>query len=150
MKTIDTYIIEKLKISKKPITKHTLFPKDRDELIDMIEAEIEKHGDECSLNHIDVSNITNMSRLFIGTNFNGDISEWNVSNVTNMHSMFAISNFNGDISGWDISSVENMDFMFADSKFNNDISNWDISNIKHKFSIFINCPINDKYKPRFK
>ncbi len=34
--------------------------------------------------------------------FNGDISNWNVSNVTNMVKLFGYSNFNQNISGWDI------------------------------------------------
>ena len=37
----------------------------------------------------------------------GDISKWNVSNVTNMSGLFEGSNFNGDISEWDY-NVTNM------------------------------------------
>ena len=44
--------------------------------------------------------------------FKGDISSWNVSNVTNMSNMFLMSEFNGDISKWDVSSVTNMESMF--------------------------------------
>ena len=40
--------------------------------------------------------------------------------------------------------------MFMCSKFNNDISNWDVSNVKFKLSMFDNCPIKEKYKPKFK
>ena len=85
MKKIKTYIIEKLKVSK---AVYTLFPKTKNELQQMIKDEISKNGNECSLNHIDVSKITDMSKLFSFSNFDGDISGWNVSNCKKMYLMF--------------------------------------------------------------
>ena len=85
MKTLKQHIFEKLKVSKNP---YTLFPKTNEELKHMIEDEISKNGNECSLNHIDVSRITDMSKLFFGYGFTVDISEWNVSNVKDMKFMF--------------------------------------------------------------
>ena len=87
MKTINTYIREKLKISNKKTT-HTLFPKTKVELATMIEKEIKRNGVKCSLNHSDVSKITDMEDLFMHSHFKGDISEWDVSSVTDMSSMF--------------------------------------------------------------
>jgi surface protein len=61
-----------------------------EELKELIDYIIGYVGYECSLNWIDVSNITDMSLVFgnddIGHRhkFNGDISKWNVSNVKNM------------------------------------------------------------------
>ena len=100
MKEIKTYIIEKLKVS----SMHTspLFPKTTEELRKIIKAEISKNGNDCSLNHINVSKIIDMSELFYKSKFNGDISKWDVSNVKYMDGMFAESKFNGDISNWDV------------------------------------------------
>ena len=149
MRRLEEFILEKLKINK-PKTKYA--PKDKQELIDIIIADIESNGPTCSLNTIDVSNITDMSYLFRGgdkdkyfgghptlSKFDGDISNWNVSNVTNMQGMFddcKYSGNNGDISDWDVSNVTNLSEMFYDSKFNGDISNWDVSNVTDMHSTF--------------
>ena len=138
MKEIKTYIIEKLKVSKQV---YTLFPKTTDELKQMIKDEIYKNGNECSLNHIDVSKITDMTALFYDSDFNGDISNWDVSNVENMNKMFAHSKFNGDISEWDVSSVKTMSWMFYKSKFNGDISNWNVSDETTQYMPFVGCPL---------
>ena len=34
--------------------------------------------------------------------------------------------------------------------FNKDISSWDVSSVKNSFDMFIGCPIEEKYKPKFK
>ena len=34
--------------------------------------------------------------------------------------------------------------------FNQDISKWNVSNVKNNNKIFYNCPIEEKYKPKFK
>jgi hypothetical protein len=144
MKTINNYISEKLKISNNT---YSLFPKSKDELVEIIKKEIEENGNKCDLNHIDVSKITNMNDLFSNFyklhNFNGDISEWDVSNVKEMGSMFENSNFNGDIYEWNTSNVTNMSWMFTKSKFNNNsICNWDVSNVTSMRNMFYKCPFN--------
>ena len=117
-------------------------PKDLDELKEIVEYTIQRKGPNCDLNFIDVSNITDMSELFYGTKFDGDISKWDVSNVTNMCRMFQGCPFNGDISKWNVSSVENMAAMFFKSSFNRDISKWDVSNVENMNYMFYTSKFN--------
>ena len=106
----------------------------------IVKQEIEKYGNHADLNHIDVSNVTDMESMFSYSQFNGDISNWDVSNVTNMYNMFYDSKFTGDISNWDVSNVTDMRYMFNYSQFNGDISKWnfnkavDVSKIGYEFT----------------
>ena len=123
-------------------------PKNRKELVKIIEDTIKKEGYNCNLNFIDTSLITDMSYLFSGSKFNGDISGWDVSNVDNMRGMFLDSEFNSDISKWNIHYVFDMSFMFMNSKFSNNISKWNTRNVKLKLLCFEGCPLEKK--PEFK
>lgn len=84
----------------------------------------------------DVSNVTDMSYMFLGNDFQGDISKWDVSNVENMRGMFLGSTFSGDISKWDVSNVKNMDHMFASSIFFNNLSSWNLTKVESKVNMF--------------
>ena len=68
-------------------------PANKKELIDIIRARISEEGNNCDLYDIDTSLITNMSSLFLYSNFVGDISGWDTSNVTDMSFMFKGSIF---------------------------------------------------------
>ena len=94
----------------------------------LIRQALHVNGDASSLNHIDVSGITDFSDVFAESpTFNGDISGWNVSNVTDMSDMFAHSRFNGDVSSWDVRRVVDFSGIFLKSKFNGDLSRWQVS-----------------------
>ena len=130
MKSLKSYIQEKLiikKSNKQSNNNYKYFPKDKNELKDIILQRIEAEGNKVDLNDIDVSEITDMSELFKNFfNFRGNISQWDVSNVTNMQGMFA----------WC-------------EAFNQDISNWDVPKVKYVEDIFKGCQIEEKYKPKF-
>ncbi len=91
----------------------------------------------------DVSNVTNMTRMFYKTNaFNQPLGNWDVSNVTSMGMVFSQSSFNQPIGNWDVSNVTNMGSMFLCtlnsniSVFNQDISNWDVSSVTFMGQMF--------------
>jgi surface protein len=139
----DKFDLERLELYNK--IKNKLKPNNNKELRLIIWHNIIEHGYNCDLNDIDVSNVTDMSWLFLWDvlhRFNGDISKWDVSNVTDMSSMFYDTSFNGDISKWDVSNVKDMSFMFGESKFNNDISSWDVSKVENMSNMFIDSTFN--------
>ena len=62
-------------------------PKDKNELKKIIKF-YSKNYPNYSLDWLNVSRITDMSRLFEETEYDGDISKWDTSNVTDMFHMF--------------------------------------------------------------
>lgn len=120
------------------------------ELKQIVRNTISEKGYDCDLNFLDVSEITDMTGLFRGSNFNGDISKWEPFSVEDMSGMFRNSKFNSDISKWDVSTVKDMSGMFMGSKFSKDISKWDVSDVESHRKMFDNCPLENKpeYQPK--
>lgn len=161
MKSITTYINEKLKIRKSSVSSYEsykYFPTTNKELKNIIDKLVDEQSmeDVINLNSIDTSEIIDMSNLFNGAEgvLKIDISGWDVYKVKNMDSMFKgcvnLEKIVG-IEDWDVSNVENMQDMFRDCEaFNQDLSKWDVSNVWNKSNMFFYCDIEEKYKPKFK
>ena len=97
------------------------------------------------------SNVTNMEGMFGATSFNQTLNTWNVSNVTNMSKMFyCAKSFNQPLNKWDVSNVTNMIEMFEGAEsFNQSLSNWNVSNVTNMKNMFcsahsFNQPLNTK------
>lgn len=86
----------------------------------------------------DLTDVQNMARMFRGTPFNGDISQWNTSNITNMSSTFrSADNFNKDIGSWNTGNVTDMSNMFQDAiSFNKPIGSWNTSSTTDMSNMF--------------
>ncbi|WP_287043626.1 BspA family leucine-rich repeat surface protein, partial [Desulfonatronospira sp. MSAO_Bac3] len=84
--------------------------------------------------NIDTSQVTDMSGLFYGSDFNKDIGYWDVSSVTDMFGMFESAEaFNQDIGDWNVSRVEDIGWMFHNAKlFEQDLSGWQVPEIAEK------------------
>jgi len=123
-----------------------------DNIKQIVKDELDRLGHDADLNHIDVSEVTNMNSLFscasvindLGPKYrdlNPNLSEWDVSNVESMRYMFyECEKFNQDISNWDVSNVKNMQYMFNScKKFNQDLSSWNVSSVKNMSGMFCGC-----------
>ena len=120
-------IVERLHINKDISNYYNYHPKTKDELKELVNKLIKERGNDADLNDIDTSKITDMSRMFTYSKFNGDISKWDVSNVKDMGYMFWDSSFtakNGDISNWDVSNVKNMRRMLTWSPLEKNPPKW--------------------------
>ena len=108
---------------------------------------------DLNLNHVDVSSVTNMSRLFSGMILlkRLRINRWDTSNVTDMSFMFEdcislqeidIPASNSDhVITWCVSNVVTMRGMFKGCKnaLIINVKNWDTHNIEDMSFMFYNC-----------
>lgn len=121
-----------------------IHPQSRKELRSILEQELDRQGPDADLNHIDVSQVTDMSWLFNELNpGNIKIDKWDVSNVTNMSWMFSFcKKFNADLSSWGsrVSNVTTMQSMFLGcEEFDCDLSDWNVSNVVNMNGMFTFC-----------
>ena len=120
--------------------KEIIRPENKWDLIKFIKKEVGDCGWSADLNHLDVSELEDLSGLFSESygifEFNGDISKWDVGRVRNMNRMFEFSRFRGDIANWDVGGVLGMKNMFAHSLFNGNLSRWNISGVKEMQGMF--------------
>jgi hypothetical protein len=142
-----SFMLEKLKINSKSKVEQQEYkyhPKDRVELIKIVDERIKKENDNIDFNDIDTSNIDDMEGIFAykGKLTKIDISEWNVSGVKCMMEMFAgckkLESI-GDISDWKIESLTDITGMFygCDKLTNTgDLNKWNASKIKLKQNAF--------------
>ena len=121
------------------------FPKNDDELSDLIEERIEENPKKPYLLDIDTSQIVYMSRLFVNEDEIEilDLSTWDTSNVTQMWNMFegCTSLKKIIVSNWNTSNVISMDNMFERCRLlkSLDLSGWDIRNVTDMSCMFKNC-----------
>ncbi len=118
--------------------------KDKEELLKVIKNEIKKNGNNCDLNHLDVSIVDDFSALFYYLpDFDGNISKWNTSSGRFFQSMFDGCKFNGDISRWNVSNAETLLRMFAHSFFNGDLSKWKPKKCEYMDNMFLDAKMEN-------
>lgn len=71
---------------------------DNEHLKRLINNQIDFRGVNCSLNHLDVSNVKDFSEVFKSSKFDGDVSQWYTSSANTMVGMFTGTPFNGEVS----------------------------------------------------
>ena len=145
MKPLSDYTFNTLRI-KPNDDPYQYHPKSRDELRAIIEEKLQENTEELNLTDVDVSNITDMSKLFEDLQSVKRINceDWNTSKVTDMwhlfYNCFKLEEIN--VRGWDVSNVEDMTglFMFCSNlKRIYGIEKWKTSSLKRAVSIFNRC-----------
>lgn len=91
-----------------------------------------------------VAKVTTMFEMFYGTTLFGadgtvSLSNWDTSKVTDMTRMFMLSGYNGPLTGWSFGTNAILTSMFESSlNFNHDISTWEASNVMLVDRMFAN------------
>ena len=126
-------------------TAYKYHPKDRDELIRLIDQRIEENPIKPYLLDIDTSKIINMAEVFAGSESVEvlDLSTWNTSNVVSMSWMFgncrSLKKLN--LSSFDTSNVMYMNCMFqgCEQLTNIDLSGFNTFKVINMYSMFGKC-----------
>ncbi len=139
MRQLNEYLSTKVKPSIIKATNETIRK--------IVKDELKRLGMGADLNHIDVSECSELKEIFHnltsdGESFHGDVSKWNVENVTDMYYLFAYCyDFNCDLSGWDVHNVRNMRNLFYNCvRFEGKgLENWKTDSLEIAGSIFCGC-----------
>lgn len=148
MKTINQYISEKLKITKKNTKNNIVIVNTLEDLKKEIKTRIiSDNNEELDLSNISLSeNITSLDLLFANNMKikKIDVTGWDVSSVKSMSEMFYTCTSLEEVIGldtWDTSSCESFRRMFYDC--NNltmcDVERWNIESLKDCGYMFKNC-----------
>lgn len=123
------------------------------ELRCLIKRFMDKRGNDCSLNDIDVSNLKSMydgfDGVFEGTKFNGDVSGWDVSGISNMRLMFFDCEYTGENGIFKVEKnnhITDMKEMFFCSKFNANIEDWKVNKYCAIDEMFYLTPLEENEK----
>jgi len=81
-----------------------------------------------------VDRLDDFSYVFMGAEFNGrseSLGSWDTSNAVTMERMFMYSDYDGELADWDTSRVRNMELMFYGAQFfrGTDIDRWDVRSV---------------------
>ena len=129
--------------------KYNYFPKNFNELRNLLTKLLKERGKDADLNDIDVSQVTTFYNenidlgLFEKLNpHNIDIKYWDVSNVTDMAGTFCFcKNFNCNLRNWNVRQVEDMRWMFdsCENFTGEGLENWKPINCKDMKYMFKGC-----------
>lgn len=64
--------------------KHSIKVKNRDHLFQLVREHLEMHGDQCDLNHLDVSEVKDLSNIFANTSFNAALFIYSALHLTDL------------------------------------------------------------------
>ena len=145
MKEINSYINEKLVINKdsKLFKVKVSSKREIQQIINDMIKKNPQNSENINLNHLDVSGVEDMTRLFRSYEFKTiDIKSWDVINVKTMSSMFPTTLESVDLSDWQTDSITSTTSMFLNcKKLKNigDISNWNVTKLETAANMFAGC-----------
>ena len=151
MKSINSFIIERLKLSKdKPVIRY--IPKDIFALKSILKKRLAENKN-ANLNDIDVSNITTFCDTTKGKYkdeglfekldpYNIKIDSWKTDQITDFRrAFFNCHNLDCDLSNWKISNSPELSNMFYEC-YNfkgTGLDSWDVSENENFFGMFVQC-----------
>lgn len=86
--------------------------------------------------------VTDMSKMFRSSTFNGEIDMWDTSSVSTMINMFDSSTFDGNIDSWDTQRVSEMSYMFKNSTFSGGDLDWNTASVTRMDGVFWDSPFD--------